>query len=73
MAEVISARVGEDLLARVDDIRGEQTRGAWVTSLIERELTNSPAPASPVAAISGIGHGDPSPWCRVRWLRMLAA
>ena len=61
MAEVISARVGEDLLARVDGIRGEQTRGAWVASLIERELTDGPAPASPVAAISGIGHGEPSP------------
>ena len=61
MAEVISARVGEDLLARVDGIRGEQTRGAWVASLIERELTNNPAPASPVAAISGISHGEPSP------------
>ena len=61
MAEVISARVGEDLLARVDGIRGEQTRGAWVASLIGRELTNGPAPASPVAAISGISHGEPSP------------
>ena len=61
MAEVISARVGEDLLARVDDVRGDQTRGAWVAGLIERELTNNPAPASPLAAISGIGHGEPSP------------
>ncbi len=40
MAEVISARVGEDLLARVDDMRGEQTRGAWGASLIEGELTD---------------------------------
>ena len=47
VAEVISARVGEDLLARVDDVRGDQTRGAWVASLIERELTDGPAPASP--------------------------
>ena len=61
MAEVISARVGEDLLARVDGIRGEQTRGAWVAGLIERELANSPAPACPVAAISGLGHSEPSP------------
>lgn len=60
VAEVISARVGEDLLARVDGIRGDQTRGAWVASLIERELTNGPAPASPVAAISGLGPGEPS-------------
>lgn len=47
VAEVISARVGEHLLAHVDGIRGEQTRAAWVTSLIERELTDGPAPASP--------------------------
>jgi hypothetical protein len=61
VAEVISARVGEDLLARVDGIRGDQSRGAWVAGLIERELTNGAAPTSRVAAIPGLGHGEPSP------------
>jgi len=58
VAEVISARVGEDLLARVGGIRGEQTR---VASLIERELTDGLAAASPIAAIAGLGHSEPSP------------
>jgi hypothetical protein len=58
VAEVISARVGEDLLAGVDDMRGEQTRGAWVATLIEGELTDGLAAASPIA---GLGPGEPSP------------
>ncbi len=67
MAEVISARVGEDLLARVDDMRGEQARGAWVASLIERELTSLPSLASAMvnrarascALASAAGNGTP--------------
>ena len=61
MAEVISARVGEDLLAGVDDMRGEQTRGAWVATLIEGELTDGLAAASPIAAIAGLRQAEPSP------------
>lgn len=62
MAEVISARVGEDLLARVDAARGEDTRGAWLLRLINRQLSGqqaTPAPASP--SLAAIGTGEPSP------------
>lgn len=71
-APVVQLRVPEDTLAAVDGACGDGTRSAWILALIERELTGdsehgpavtSPAsPAtSPLGAVSGIGHGEPSP------------
>ena len=64
MAEVISARIGEDLLTRVDGIRGDQTR-AWVASLIERELLAGDGErgttGSAASSLGAIPDGEPSP------------
>ncbi len=34
---VVQLRVPEDTLARLDGTRGEETRSAWILSLIDRE------------------------------------
>jgi hypothetical protein len=48
VAEVVSARLGEDLLARLDDVRGDASRGAWLTDLVTRDLTSAAPGDCPV-------------------------
>jgi hypothetical protein len=58
---VVQLRVPEDILARIDDARGGDTRSAWVLRLIDRELAGqNPAPA-PVGAASlgALPDGEP--------------
>ena len=45
MTEVVSARLSEDLLDRLDIARGEASRGAWLTALATRDLTAAARPA----------------------------
>jgi len=65
MAEVVSTRLGTGLLERLDDVRGDASRSAWLATILERELTAStsaPVAASrPGAAIGTLGRGTPSP------------
>jgi hypothetical protein len=73
VAEVVSARLGGDLLALLDAARGDASRGAWLTSLITRELARpprsqpapAPLPASRAAgspgAVGVLGPGTASP------------
>jgi hypothetical protein len=66
---VVQFRVPKDTLARIDELRGEATRSAWVSGLIDRELAGqmtTPAPASApltaaAAPLTAIGTGEPSP------------
>ena len=43
-APVLQLRVPEDTLTRIDELRGDDTRSAWLQRLIDREL-NGPQPA----------------------------
>ena len=45
-APVLQLRVPEDTLARVDAVRGNDTRSAWLLRLIDRALTSTAQPAS---------------------------
>lgn len=56
VAEVVSARMGAELLERLD-VRGERTRGAWLLSVAEAALLNGQPAAKPSARPAGI----PSP------------
>jgi hypothetical protein len=57
MAEVVSARFGAHLLARLDEVRGDLSRGAWLLSAAEAALLGDP----PSAATSARPAGVPSP------------
>jgi hypothetical protein len=46
VAEVVSARMGADLLGRLDEVLGGQTRGAWLLSVAEAALTVVQPPAA---------------------------
>ena len=65
MAEVVSARVGEDLLDRLDHARGDASRGAWLLDLITRELTAAAPSGSPGAR--SLGPGIPAPGVLCMW------
>jgi hypothetical protein len=68
-APVLELRVPEDTLNRIDEVRGDTTRSAWLQHLIDRELNGQPvdqpdatgliAPAAP--SLAAIGDGEPSP------------
>ena len=70
MAEVVSTRLDAGLLERLDDVRGEVSRGAWLAEAAARELANGTrvdnrvsiaAVAAPGDAIGMLGPGTPSP------------
>ena len=75
MAEVISARVSEDILAHIDTIRSGQSRGTWLAGFLERGLLDDDAgpAASPVRTSSGLLIGEPCPgvacMCPTCWQR----
>jgi hypothetical protein len=61
-APVVQLRVPEDTLARIDAIRGDDTRSAWLQRLIDRELAGPQTGSGPaVSALGAIGPGEPSP------------
>ena len=53
---VLQLRVPEDTLNRIDDVRGEDSRSAWLLAVIDRELTGDGPPA--VVPVAG-GAADP--------------
>ena len=58
---VLQLRVPQDVVDRIDAIRGDDTRSAWLQRLIDRELagqTATPAPAAPSLAV--IADAEPS-------------
>jgi hypothetical protein len=57
VAEVVSARFGADLLERLDDVRGDLSRGAWLLSAAEAALSAGQSPALVSASPAGV----PSP------------
>jgi hypothetical protein len=61
-APVIQLRVPQDVVDRIDQARGEDTRSAWVLRAIDRELTGQPttSPAAP-SSLGAISPGEPSP------------
>jgi hypothetical protein len=65
-APVVQLRVPDDTLARIDDVRGEETRSAWLLGLIDAELTGggeAPVPAvvpGRSSSVSVAGDGEPS-------------
>ena len=59
MADLFSARVGEDILAASTAHAATDPRRLGLGPH-RRELTNNPAPASPLA-LAAIGHGEPCP------------
>ena len=74
MAEVVSTRLDAGLLERLDDVRGDASRGAWLAELVTRELTapslagaRSPVAASPGSGPRSIGPGLPSPGVTCMW------
>lgn len=64
---VVQLRVPEDTLARIDDVRGEESRTAWLLRLAERELTggtpetDGAGQAAPAVAAVKVAGGEPSP------------
>ncbi len=42
-APLLQLRVPEETLVRIDEIRGDATRSAWLQRLIDRELNGQPA------------------------------
>jgi hypothetical protein len=68
VAEVISARVGDDLIARIDSARGDASRGAWLADLITRQLDSTTHDESrPPAGLRTIGPGIPAPGVMCMW------
>ena len=65
----LQLRVPEDTLARIDHVRGEDTRSAWLLRLIDRELAGQhggegviSTSSAPAAASPGtLGPGESSP------------
>jgi hypothetical protein len=68
-APVLQARVSENTLARIDQVRGDDTCSAWLQRLIDRELAGQPAgvavdndnTAPAASPLGAIGMGEPSP------------
>ena len=59
---VVQLRVPKDTLERIDAIRGDDTRSAWLQRLIDRELAGQTATPAPAAApsLAAIADGEPS-------------
>jgi hypothetical protein len=54
---VVQLRVPKDTLARLDDVRGGDTRSAWVLRLIGRELVGPDPAAEPATALADFPAG----------------
>lgn len=72
-APVILVHVPEDTLARIDSIRGDDTRSAWLVRLIARELAGQQATQTatggPIPQWSECGRPPAGPVRRSRALR----
>jgi hypothetical protein len=60
-APVVQVRVPEDTLARIDAIRGDDTRSAWLQRLIDRELAGQQAAPTTSAAALALPDSEPCP------------
>jgi hypothetical protein len=61
-ASVVQLRVPEDTPARIDEIRGDATRSAWLLRLIDRELVGQqPAPVTATDSPVILLDGEPCP------------
>jgi hypothetical protein len=72
----MTIRVPADMLARIDDLRGEESRSAWVLAAVGRELTDGPAIVpvdSPEVTHEIPAGGIPSPGVVCQWGGMLGA
>ena len=56
---VVQLRVPEDMLSEIDDVRGEESRSAWLLRLAGRELS-VPSPAADLVALTVVS-GELSP------------
>lgn len=67
MAEVVSARLTEDVLSLLDDARGDASRGAWLTELVARELSGGGSQGRPAPGARSLGPGIPAPGVACAW------
>ena len=75
MAEVVSTRLDAGLLERIDDVRGDASRGAWLAELVTREFDSGRlarvAQSAPGAATGALGPALPSPGVPCMWAACL--